>query len=168
MTKLHLMVGLPCSGKTTLAKRLEKELNALRLTPDEWHVRLFGQDLDHPEHDFRHDTIEDLLWRVAAPVLAHGVDVILDFGFWKRIEREDYRARAVAIGVPTVIHYLDVPDEILFRRLDIRNDLGGAEVAHIPPELLREWMSHIQPPDAAELARNGTTSVMQAPSETER
>ena len=155
MTTLHLMVGLPCAGKTTLAKKLEKDLNALRLTPDEWHRRLFGQDIEHPDHDLRHDTIEDLLWRVAAPVLSHGVDVILDFGFWKRIEREDYRARAAAIGVPTIIHFLDLPQEVLFRRLDIRNDLAGDEVAYIPPQMLREWISHMEPPDADELARNG-------------
>lgn len=30
---LHLLVGLPGSGKTTLARRLEQDLPALRLTP---------------------------------------------------------------------------------------------------------------------------------------
>lgn len=155
LATLHLMVGLPCAGKTTLAKQLEKELNALRLTPDVWHTRLFGQDLEHPDHDLRHDTIEDLLWGVAAPVLGHGVDVILDFGFWKRIEREDYRARAAAIGAPTVIHFLDVPEDVLFRRLDIRNELAADEVAYIPPALLREWLSHMEAPDQEELGRNG-------------
>ncbi|MGE3273288.1 MAG: AAA family ATPase, partial [Chloroflexota bacterium] len=44
MAKLHLMVGLPGSGKTTLARQLEAQYSALRLTPDEWHIRLFGQD----------------------------------------------------------------------------------------------------------------------------
>jgi predicted kinase len=55
MTTLHLMVGLPGSGKTTLAKKLEGELGALRLTPDEWHRYLFGQDAAHPDHDERHE-----------------------------------------------------------------------------------------------------------------
>ena len=150
------MCGLPCSGKTTLAKKLEKELNALRLTPDEWHFRLFGQDLDHPDHDWRHDTIEDLLWRVAASVLGHGIDVVLDFGLWKRIEREDYRRRASALGAATVIHFLEVPADVLFRRLDIRNGLAAETVAQIPPEKLTEWLEHFQPPDADELGRNGT------------
>jgi hypothetical protein len=51
MATLHLMVGLPCSGKTTLAKKLEHELPALRLNLDEWHICLFGQDAEEPEHD---------------------------------------------------------------------------------------------------------------------
>ena len=79
MTTLHLMCGLPCSGKTTAAKKLEKELNALRLTPDEWHTRLFGQDLGHDGHDWRHDTIEDLLWNVAAAV---AVKRLLGLSVW--------------------------------------------------------------------------------------
>ena len=58
MATLHLMVGLPCSGKTTLAKKLEQERSALRLTPDEWQVLLFGQDAEEPEHDARHSLIE--------------------------------------------------------------------------------------------------------------
>jgi len=66
MTTLHLMVGLPCSGKTTLAKHLEAELGALRLTPDDWHRFLYGQDATHPEHDERHEKIEILQWNVAA------------------------------------------------------------------------------------------------------
>lgn len=50
MATLHLMVGLPCLGKTTLARTLEREQSALRLTPDEWHIRLFGQGAEEPEH----------------------------------------------------------------------------------------------------------------------
>ena len=151
MVVLHLMVGLPCAGKTTYAKRLEKETNALRLTPDEWHLRLFGDDVIHPDHDTRHDTIEDLLWNVAAPVLGHGVDVILDFGFWKRIERDDYRERARNIGAKVKMHFLDVPQDVLLRRLDIRNDIGGPLVAKIPRETMQQWLHHLEPPTEEEL-----------------
>ena len=41
---LFLMVGLPGSGKTTRAKELERETGAIRFTPDEWHLFLFGDD----------------------------------------------------------------------------------------------------------------------------
>jgi len=152
VTTLHLIVGLPCSGKTTLAEKLEARHQAILLSPDEWQIRLFGRDLDHPRHDWRHDSIEDLLWNVAAKVLGHRIDVVLDFGFWKRIEREDYRCRAKAVGAATKIHYLDVPQNVLLRRLDIRNELLPDGTFYIPPELLKEWIPQLEPPDQEELS----------------
>jgi predicted kinase len=72
---LHLMVGLPCSGKTTLARQLETKYSALRLTTDEWHIRLFGYDFgdnmtdfDEGKHGSRHDSVESLMWDVTARV----------------------------------------------------------------------------------------------------
>ena len=41
---LYLMVGLPGAGKTTRARQLAVEAPALRLTPDEWMIPLFGRD----------------------------------------------------------------------------------------------------------------------------
>jgi hypothetical protein len=35
-----------CRGKTILARQLEYQYSALRLTPDEWHTRLFGHDVE--------------------------------------------------------------------------------------------------------------------------
>ena len=87
MTTLHLMVGLPCSGKTVYARTLAQQQDALVLTPDAWHVELFGQDALDPGHDRRHDAIERIMWGLAQQVLARGTDVILDFGFWSRAEQ---------------------------------------------------------------------------------
>src|SRR3982750_152144 len=117
MPTLHLMVGLPCAGKTTLAKRIERERPCLRLTPDEWIARLFGADVALDVLDAARDPMEALLWDVAAAVLKLGGDVILDFGFWSRAERDDYRARAAALGARCVVHYCDVAEAELLRRL---------------------------------------------------
>jgi len=152
MATLHLMVGLPCSGKTTLAKQLERDLGALRLTPDEWHRHLFGQDATHPDHDERHARVEELQWAVAADALRRGLDVILDFGFWARAERDSFRERAASLGAASVIHYLDVPHEELFDRLARRNADESDDVTRIPASMLREWIPHFQPPDEDELA----------------
>ena len=151
MATLHLMVGLPCSGKTTLAQKLEHERSALRLTPDEWQVGLFGQDAKEPEHDARHSFIEAMLWNIACRALELGTNVILDFGFWAREEREDYRLRAKRLGASSEVHFLDVPEEELLRRLADRNSQPSQESFHISEESMKPWIEFFQKPTPEEL-----------------
>ncbi len=145
------MVGLPCSGKTTRAKELENELFALRLTPDEWHVNLFGHDINDPEHDKRHNLIETMLWQIAARALSLGTNVILDFGFWAKEEREDFRSRARKIGAGSEIVYMDIDEEELIRRVKIRNENLTNTIHYIPEEMMRSWIQFFQKPDSKEL-----------------
>lgn len=153
MATLHLMVGLPCSGKTTLARTLEYECSALRLTPDEWQLRLFGQDAEEPEHNARHSLIEAMLWGVASRALVLGTNVILDFGFWAREEREDYRSRAKQLGASSEVHFLDVPEEELLRRLAQRNAQPLPTAFYIPEEMMKPWIAFFQKPTPDELER---------------
>lgn len=158
MATLHLMVGLPCSGKTTLARELETRHNALRLTLDEWHIRLFGHDFgedmsvsDQTEHDVRHETVESLMWDVASRVLILGVDVILDFGCWVRSQRDEFRSKAHGLGADFRIHFNDVSEEVLLERLKIRNAQLPESTFYIPEGKLKEWMQLFEPPAQDEL-----------------
>lgn len=147
------MVGLPCSGKTTLAQKLEQELPALRLTVDAFHVPLFGQDAEEPEHDARHSLIEALLWNIASRALELGTNVILDYGFWAREEREDYRLRARRLGASSEVHYLDVPGDELLRRLKTRNSRPSQESFLISEGAMKPWIAFFQKPTPDELER---------------
>ena len=147
------MVGLPCSGKTTLAQKLEYELPALRLNPDEWQIPLFGQDAEEPEHDARHSLIEALLWNIAHRALELGTNVILDYGFWAREERQEYRLRAKQLGAGSEIHFLDVPGDELLRRLAIRNARPSQESFLISEEAMMPWIAFFQKPTLDELER---------------
>ena len=151
MSTLHLMVGLPCSGKTTLARQLEHKYSALRLTTDEWHTRLFGQDATDEEHDARHEIIESLCWDIASRVLLLGVDVILDFGCWARSQREDFRSRAKRLGVDFKIHFTPASEEVLLKRLAERNAQLPGGAFQIPENSLREWFLTFEPPSKEEL-----------------
>ena len=153
MVTLHLMVGLPCSGKTTLAKKLEHELPALRLNLDEWHIGLFGQDAEEPEHDTRHSLIEAQLWKIARRALELGTNVILDYGLWAREEREEYRSRAKQLGASSEVHYLDVPEDELLKRLKERNSRPSQESFLIPEEAMKPWIAFFQKPTPDELER---------------
>lgn len=151
MATLHLMVGLPCSGKSTYARRLEDETNALLLSLDVWHLKLFGDDVGHECHDARHMVIEQIMWDIAKHVLEMGGDVVLDYGCWARAERDDYRNRAKALGTLFKLHYMNVPHSELYRRLDERNDNLPEGSFKIPKTEMDRYITVFQPPDADEL-----------------
>ncbi|MGI6665381.1 MAG: AAA family ATPase [Christensenellaceae bacterium] len=68
MATIHFIVGLPCSGKTTFAKKLEKSEKALLLSPDDWQIRIFDNNLygfseaENIQHSLYHDRIEAIMW----------------------------------------------------------------------------------------------------------
>ena len=145
---LFIMVGLPGSGKTTLAKQLEQRHHALRLTPDEWMMPLFGWG----ESGDKRDVLENLLWNVAARTLELGLNAVLDYGLWGRWERTEYRARAEALGARVELHFLDLPLEELCIRVDRRNrNLQPGEVP-ITLEELTGWFEIFEAPTLEELA----------------
>ena len=142
---LHLMVGLPCSGKSTRARALGEEFNALVLTPDLWQLKLFGDDVGDPAHDARHTAVEEIMWDVAERVLAMGGDVVLDFGFWSREERDDFRARARRLGVGFRLHFMDVPIPELFARMEARNRVRDGRTFFIPREEMEKYIPLFEP-----------------------
>jgi predicted kinase len=155
---LHLIVGLPCSGKTTLARQLETKYSALRLTTDEWHIRLFGRDYwedmtksEETAHDSRHESVESIMWDVAARVLVLGVDVVLDFGCWFKSQRDELRCKAENLGADFKIHFADVPEAVLFERLEARNEMHTEGTFFIPEAKLKEWLRIFEPPSSQEL-----------------
>jgi len=145
------MVGLPCSGKTTYAKQLAIKEKALLLTPDVWHLKLYGQDFPGPYHDKRHSDIEGIMWDVAKDALLLGTSVVLDFGFWDKNERISFRQRAKDLNVNFKIHFMDVPKEELFTRCEQRNSQAGDETWYTPPEFLEQWWDQFERPIPEEL-----------------
>jgi predicted kinase len=141
-----MVCGLPGSGKSTVARRLERELGLVRLTPDEWILRLGGDPYD-PE---LRDAVEALQWGLAQRLLAIGSGVVMESGFWSRSERDAVRHRAAELGAAVELHFLDVPLEELKARLRERNEDPATSI-HVDPEMLDEWVRSFEPPDPEEL-----------------
>lgn len=152
---LYLLCGLPGSGKTTLARRLEKEAQALRLTPDEWMSPLYGASICDPNSLDRwndaHDRVEKVQWQVAERALLLGVSVVLDFGVWAREEREEFRACAAALGARSELIFLDEPLAVLKERVKARNASPGHAGYPIGEVELEQWWGIFQRPTQDEL-----------------
>uniref|UniRef100_UPI000A373344 AAA family ATPase n=1 Tax=Streptomyces reticuliscabiei TaxID=146821 RepID=UPI000A373344 len=104
MTTLFLTVGLPGAGKTTRARQLAKEHNALRLTPDEWMLPLFGD----PQPAGKRDVLEGRLLWLGLEALKLGTNVVLDFGCWSRDERSAIRWLVVSGSSSCQLVYVPV------------------------------------------------------------
>jgi len=156
LATLHLLCGLPASGKTTLAKQLERRRSALRLSPDEWIARPYGPDVQHrdpPTFDNARGRVETLQRELAERALLLGLDVILENGFWARAERDEYRAWAHGLGARVELHFLDVPRDELWARLSSRN-APPPGTFRVQKHELDLWLSHFEAPTAVELSDN--------------
>jgi predicted kinase len=154
MATLHLVSGLPCTGKTTYAEALKGDTDAVVFSLDVWLITMFGryglEDIGHEEHTRRVLACRDLTWPTASELLQQGVDVILDDGLFFREHRERYVRQAAAVGATTKIHYLDVPLAVLQRRLAARHaDLPLFNFV-IPPNTLTAFVGLFEVPDSSE------------------
>lgn len=79
--------------------------------------------------------------------------MILDYGFWAREEREEYRLRAKQLGADSEVHYLDVAEDELLRRLEKRNSQPSQKSFLISEEAMKPWIAFFQKPTLDELER---------------
>ena len=77
---LFMLMGLPCSGKTTLARKIVQQENALFLDTDAWMAPIVGDGLDFE----RRKSVHNVQFAVARRVLELGRNVVMDFGFFFR------------------------------------------------------------------------------------
>jgi len=105
---------------------------------------------DTVELDRLRDPVESLQWDVAQKALNLGLSVILENGFWARQERTIFQSKARALGASVELHFLDVPKDELWNRLNKRNAdrLEGSFV--VTKQQLDSWWTSFEPPTTDE------------------
>ena len=124
MGKVILICGKIGSGKTTYARKLAKQLNAVILTHDEIMLGLFGAQLyeNEPEQFSKYCTwVESYVKRKAGEAAKAGAIAICENGFWSRSERDELREFYAGMNVTCKLHYMDIPEEQRIQNINKRN-----------------------------------------------
>ena len=148
MAVIYLICGKICSGKTYYAKELANEKNALILSCDEL-SRIIDRNIsiDSDKYDIIAGELQSYLLRRAADISNHGVDVILDWGFWTEGDRTAASSFLAEHGSLHEWHYLDISDECLKENIEKRNSHPSDSDYFVDDGLLEKCLSRFEVPD---------------------
>ena len=142
----HVIIGFIGSGKTTFAKKLEKETGALRFTKDEWVIAIFGHDPTIDGFDTYDNRISKLARDVAIYCLKTGNDIIIDEGFWVRSQRDDIRKKIEKAGGKVQFYYVKNTHETMKQRVSRRNQKPTADAFVISQEMYDDYKQYFDEP----------------------
>ena len=121
----HLVHGFLGAGKSTFARRLARELDAVRYCPDDLMVARHGHDPPASEFDRYLEAVYAELNEKWPQTLATGTDVVLDFGFWTRAWRDHARALAARVPATAKLYWISCSEETARARCRERNARPG-------------------------------------------
>lgn len=153
MAKVVMTCGKLCSGKSTYARRLAKELDAVILSVDEITLAVFRNEAGDMLDEYVR-RIQEYLYGKSLEIAAAGTDVVLDWGFWTSSEREYARSFYRQHGVECELHYLDITDELWKQRIAERNEsvrAGDVSAYYVDKGLKEKFAGIFQPPDESEI-----------------
>ena len=118
--KVFIVCGKICAGKSTYTKKLIKEKKAVNLSVDEITLALFGSHCGQM-HDTYCERTQNYLFNKSLQLVKTGINVILDWGFWQKKERDFAKQFFKNHNIQTELHYIDVSYEKWQQNLEKRN-----------------------------------------------
>lgn len=147
----YIICGFIGSGKTTFARKLEKETGAIRITKDEWIIRIFGNKITSDKNFEMYDkNITELATNIVFKILKAGKDVIIDEGFWVKSQRDDIKKNILEVGAKPILYYVRCPIEKMRERVVSRSKNPPIDSFEITGDMFDNYVKHWQPPEEDE------------------
>lgn len=119
MNNLFLLCGKVGSGKTTLAKKICQNFDAVLFSADDFMLKLFGEIEDQKTFNEKLTLCKELIYDTCEKI-SKKTNVVLDFGFWTKEERTNVKNR-LSPFFNVVIVYLNIDDKTILSHLEKRN-----------------------------------------------
>ena len=142
----YVICGFIGAGKTTFARKLEKETKAIRITKDEWIIKIFGNKITSDKNFERYDkNITELATDITFKILKAGKDVIIDEGFWVKSQRDDIKKKILNLGAKPIFYYVECPIEKMKERVINRSKYPPIDSFEINEEMFDKYLKYWEP-----------------------
>jgi predicted kinase len=145
-----MMCGVAGSGKTTLAQQLEKQ-GFVRLSIDEeiWATNgRYGIDYPVQNYEKYKEIAERKLRNQLVELVQDKRQVVIDFSFWQRSRRNQYKQIIEEAGGEWKLFYLKVHPNDLRERLKLRSQRFDANAAFtITEQILTDYLIGFEVPE---------------------
>lgn len=149
MSKVILICGKICSGKSYYANILKEKENAVILSTDEVTYDLTNNKQGE-EYDEFATRVNNYLKKKALEIVKAGCNVILDWGFWTEASRREITQYFKSNNVDVNWHYICVDNNTWNINIKERNErvlLGqGKEAFYVDEGLINKLNSKFEPP----------------------
>jgi predicted kinase len=146
MRRVIFMCGPAGSGKSTVARHYERQgMTRLSFDQEAWSRGITAMPLP----DDVHRDIERVLRARLVELVRAGADVVLDFSFWSRAKRDEYREFLKPFGVVPETVYLATDRATVLQRVSARSAQHGDDF-QLAAELAARYFDHFEPPTADE------------------
>jgi len=146
MGRVIFMCGPAGSGKSTVARRYERQgMARLSFDQEAWSRGITAMPLPEDVHR----DIEQVLRARLLDLVRAGSDVVLDFSFWSRAKREEYRELLKPYGIVPETVYLATGRATALGRIAARA-AGDGDDFKLSPELAAFYFDHFEIPTPAE------------------
>ena len=152
MADVIMLCGKICSGKSTYAKKISKEHKAVILSVDEITLALLGRDGGNKLDEYV-GKLEAYLFDKSVEIVGTGINIVLDWGLWKRSEREYAKKFYSSRGIKCEIHYIEITDDEWERRINKRNadiSAGSVDAYCVDDGLKAKFVKMFEPPEKNE------------------
>ena len=145
--KLYFMCGKMAAGKSTYARQLARDQNAVLLVQDDFVAALFpGEIQDIPSFVKYSGRLKNALSSHICDLLSRGISIVLDFPGNTRNQRQWFRELVERASVEHELHYIEASDDLCKRQLRQRSEAlptGSAWTTDAEFELIT---AYFQPP----------------------
>ncbi|KAF0095188.1 MAG: cell division protein ZipA [Puniceicoccaceae bacterium 5H] len=148
---LVFFCGKMGAGKSTLARKLSQELNAILLSEDAWLSALYPGEIRAFEDYLQYSSrLKPLLKTHVRAILRSGTSVVMDFPANTRKQRAWFKEICLNEEIPHRMIYLNIADETCLQQIAKRRETHPERTRFDTEDVFRQVTKFFEPPSAEE------------------